>query len=117
MGVVEEVIFAALPGQAASSRALCWSGLDNGCSRVPADALHLAAELGDAALVAVAVAVGMAALVLLTGCLPSHPKLRGDLRPPNALADSGVDEHRQLRLSIVSLDPDLPDLLQQLGVG
>ena len=115
MGVVEEVILAILPGQAASSRTLCWSGLYNGCSRVSADALQLAAELGDAALVAVG--AGMAALVLLTGCLPSHPKLRGDLRPPAALADSGVDEHRQLCLSIVSLDPDLPDLLQHLGVG
>ena len=40
MGVADEVIFVVLPGQATSSRALCWSGLDNGCSRVSADALQ-----------------------------------------------------------------------------
>ena len=65
----------------------------------------------------VADAIGMAALVLLTGCLPGHTKLRGDLRPSDSLADGSVDEHRQLCLGIVSLDPDLPDLLQQLGRG
>jgi hypothetical protein len=54
---------------------------------------------------------------LLTGCLPGHAKLRGDLRPPDVLADGSVDEHRQFCLGIVSLDPDEPDLLQQLGRG
>lgn len=65
----------------------------------------------------VADAIGMAALVLLTRCLPGHTKLRGDLRPSDSLADGSVDEHRQLCLGIVSLDPDLPDLLQHLGRG
>lgn len=65
----------------------------------------------------IADAIGMAALLLLTGCLPGHTKLRGDLRPSDSLADGSVDEHRQLCLGIVSLDPDLPDLLQQLGRG
>jgi hypothetical protein len=59
----------------------------------------------------VADAVGMAALVLLAGCLPGNAKLRSDLRPPEAMADSGVDEHRQFCFGIISLDPDLPDLL------
>jgi hypothetical protein len=85
----------------------CSSGLDNGCSRVPVDALHLAAELSDVVLVADA--VGMAALVLLAGRLPGHAKLRGNLRPPNALADGGLDEHRQFCRGIVSLDPGVPD--------
>ena len=75
----------------------------------------MAAELRHAVLMADT--ARMAALVLLTSCLPGHAKLRGDLRPPEALADGGVDEHRQLRFGIVSLDPDLPDLLQQLGRG
>ena len=57
-------------------------------------------------------ASGMATLVLLTGCLPGHTKLRGDLRPPDALADGSVDEHRELCLGIVSIDPDVPDSLQ-----
>lgn len=56
------------------------------------DALHLAAEPRDMALVAGA--AEMAALVLLTGCLPGHAELGGDLRPAEALADGSVDEHR-----------------------
>ena len=49
---------------------------------MPDDALHLAAELRDMALVADA--AEMAALVLLTGCLPGHAELRGYLRPAEA---------------------------------
>jgi len=36
----------------------------------------------------------MAALVLLTGCLPGHAEMGGDLRPADSLADGSVDEHR-----------------------
>jgi hypothetical protein len=55
--------------------------------------------------------VGMAAQVLLAGCLPSHAKLRGNLWPPKPLADGGVDEFRQFCFGVVSLDPGVPDLL------
>jgi hypothetical protein len=59
----------------------------------------------------VAATVGMAAQVLLAGCLPGHAELRGNLWPPDTLADGGVDEFRQFCFGVVSLDPDVPDSL------
>ena len=89
------------------TRHRCSSQLNNRSSRVPGDALHLVAAQCHVDLVAGA--AGMAALVLLAGCLPGHAKLRGDLRPPEALADGRFDELRQFCLGLVSLDPNLPD--------
>jgi hypothetical protein len=48
---------------------------------------------------------------LLADCLPGHAELRGNLWPPDTLADGGVDEFRQFCFGVVSLDPDVPDLL------
>jgi hypothetical protein len=61
-------------------------------------------------------ALGMSALVPLARALPGHAKLRSDLRPADALADSSLDEHRQFFLGFVSLDARLPDPLKQLGL-
>jgi len=62
-------------------------------------------------------ATGMAALVLLPSSLPGDTELHGDLRPSNALTDRRVDEHRELRVGVVSLETHDPDALKQLGFG
>jgi hypothetical protein len=54
----------------------------------------------------------MSALVLLPGGLPADAELGGNLRPADTLTDRRVDERREIRLGIVSLDPDLLDLLE-----
>ncbi len=46
-------------------------------------------------LILMAGAVAMAALVVLAGRLPGHAEPGGDLRPPDAQADTVVDEHRE----------------------
>ena len=71
--------------------------------------LYTRPELSDIGLVAAP--VGMAAQVLLAGCLPGHAELRGNLWPPDTLADGGVDEFRQFCFGVVSLDPGVPDSL------
>jgi len=60
-------------------------------------------------------AVAMAALVVLACRLPCHSEPGGDLRPPDALIDGMVDEHRQFCLRLVPHVPDVPDLLKHLG--
>jgi hypothetical protein len=78
------------------ARRQCRSWLDNGCSRVRPGYRR----------------TGMSALVLLPGGLPADAELGGNLRPADTLTDRRVDERREIRLGIVSLDPDLLDLLE-----
>lgn len=59
-------------------------------------------------------AAGMMAQVLLAGSLSRDAEPRCDLRPSNALTDGSLDKDRQLSFSLVSLDPDVLDLLQQV---
>jgi hypothetical protein len=59
-------------------------------------------------------AAGMMAQVLLAGSLSRNAEPRCDLWPCNALTDGSIDKDRQLSFSLVSLDPDVLDLLQQL---
>jgi len=57
----------------------------------------------------------MAALVVLTGRLPGHTQPGGDLWPPNAQANSLVDQLRECSFCLPLCDPGALDLLQQLG--
>ena len=70
-------------------------------------------ESGYAVLMAGVVAV--AAPVVLACCLPGDPEPGGDLRPPDALLDGLVDEHREFRLCLVPHVPGVLDLLKHLG--
>jgi len=60
-------------------------------------------------------AVLVAALIVLAGCLPGHAKLGGDLRPSDAEADGVVDQRRKLSLCRLLRNPGAPDPLQHLG--
>ena len=75
--------------------------------------LPVAAELG--AMVLLAITLGMAAQVLLASCLSSYTQLRSDLRPPQATADGGINQDLQSCFSFLPLDPDVLDLVKQLG--
>ena len=75
--------------------------------------LLVTAELG--AMVLAVAALGMAAQVLLASCLSGYAKLRSDLRPPKAAPDRRVNQDRQFCFGLIALDPDVLDLLQQLG--
>lgn len=59
-------------------------------------------------------AVPVAALIVLAGCLPGHAKLGGDLRPSDAEADGVVDQCRKLRLCLLLRNLGAPDPLQHL---
>jgi hypothetical protein len=59
-------------------------------------------------------AVTVAALIVLAGCLPGHAKLGGDLRPSDAEADGVVHQCRKLRLCLLLRNPGSPDPLQHL---
>ena len=70
---------------------------------------------GLGAVVLAVAAFGMAAQVLLASCLSGHTKLRRDLRPPQIAPNCSVRQDRQFCFGLVSFDPGVLDLLQQLG--
>src|SRR5438876_5634986 len=60
-------------------------------------------------------AATMAALVVLTGRLPGHTQPSGDLWPPNAQANSLVNQLRECRFCPPLCNLGALDLLQHLG--
>jgi hypothetical protein len=57
----------------------------------------------------------MAALVVLPGRLPGHTQPAGDLWPPDAWANSLVDQLRECRFCPPLCNPGALDLCQHLG--
>jgi hypothetical protein len=57
----------------------------------------------------------MAAMVVLTGRLPGYIQPSGDLWPPDAKANSLVDQLRECRFCPALCNPGALDPLQQLG--
>jgi hypothetical protein len=72
----------------------CYLTFDAGCSCRWSAASILSSD-----------AVTMAALVVLAGCLPGHAQPGGDLRPPDAEADSLVNEHCEFCLCLPLRSP------------
>jgi len=60
-------------------------------------------------------AATMAALVVLTGCLPGHAEPSGDLWPPDAQTDGMIDEHRKFRFCRLPREAGALDALEHLG--
>jgi hypothetical protein len=56
----------------------------------------------------------MSALVVLTGRLPGYTQPGGDLRPPDAEADSLIDQLREFRLGLPLCSPGPLNPLQHL---
>ena len=56
----------------------------------------------------------MAALVVLAGRLPGHAQPGGDLRPPDAEADSLVNEHCEFCLCLPLCSPSALNPLHHL---
>jgi hypothetical protein len=62
-------------------------------------------------------AAAVPTLVLLAGRLPGYAKPGGNLWPPNAQADSVVDQQRKVCLCLMLRVPGTLDQFQYLGWG